>query len=232
MLERSRLATIGKKVFSRWLGARRYPQNGLELACLLKRLDIQDERVLAAIADVPRDQFVSEDLQWLAWHNDPLPIGCGQTISQPFIVAYMSQMLELEESQNVLEIGTGSGYQTAVLSQLCRHVSTIERYPDLYRMAVARFAQLGLENISAKIGDGYEGWPENAPYDRIIITAAAPEVPKELIGQLKMGGRMLLPLGERPVDQFLTLFERTESGQGMKTLLPVRFVPMVKGKVL
>ncbi len=193
----------------------------------LRERGIRDERVLAAIAHTPRDIFVGPSDRVGAYQDIPLPIGCGQTISQPYVVAYMTEKLGVESGQDILEIGTGSGYQTVILAGLCRHVYTIERYDPLLEEAKGRFAELGIENVTAKAGDGSKGWPEPRAFDRIIVTAAASEMPHPLIDQLKAGGRMILPVGKRVSEQSLVLVEKTETGVETHELLPVRFVPLI-----
>ena len=203
----------------------------ISLIMYLRKQGIHDTRVLRAMELVPRVAFVQEAFVEQAYEDSALPIACGQTISQPFIVAYMTQKLGLEPGDKVLEIGTGSGYQAAVLSHLCRHVYTIERYKELQKSASNQFEKLGFKNVTTIIGDGWLGWPPQAPFDRIIVTAAAPSVPGALLEQLKAGGRMILPLGETRETQFLTQIDKTEDGVEQKELIPVRFVPLVKGRV-
>ena len=203
----------------------------IRLIMALRRQGIRDPRVLGAIERVPREVFVTGAFQEQAYDDHALPIECGQTISQPYVVAYMTEKLQVGERMKVLEIGTGSGYQAAVLSQLCRRVYTIERYRTLLDDAVKRFEILGFHNITAKVGDGGKGWPEQAPFDRIIVTAAAPEVPLALVEQLKTGGIMVVPVD---VDgglagQQLVRLTREEDGVKREDLLPVRFVPLVEG---
>jgi len=189
---------------------------------------VTDDTVLAAIERVPRDLFVVRGLIKQAWENAALPIHCGQTISQPLVVALMTQELELGERMKVLEIGTGSGYQTAVLSGLCRRVYTIERHKPLLKEAEARFKQLDLHNVTTRHGDGSRGWREQAPFDRIMVTAAAHDVPPALVAQLKVGGIMVLPVGDNSF-QDLVKVTRTQSGFDIRSFLPVRFVPLVEG---
>ncbi len=203
----------------------------INLIMYLRKQGIHDTRVLRAMELMPRVGFVAEAFVEQAYEDSALPIACGQTISQPFIVAYMTQKLGVQPDDIVLEIGTGSGYQAAVLSHLCRHVYTIERYKDLQKSASKEFKKLGIKNVTTIIGDGWLGWPPKAPFDRIIVTAAAPEVPKALLEQLKVGGRMILPLGETRETQFLTQIDRNENGIEQTELIPVRFVPLVKGRV-
>ena len=203
----------------------------ISLIMYLRKQSIHDTRVLRAIELVPRVAFVEEAFIDQAYEDSALPIACGQTISQPFIVAYMTQKLAVEPGDKVLEIGTGSGYQAAVLSHLCRHVYTIERYKDLQKGASKQFEKIGIKNVTTIIGDGWLGWPPQAPFDRIIVTAAAPSIPDALLDQLKVGGRMILPLGETRETQFLTQIDKTEEGIEQTELISVRFVPLVKGRV-
>lgn len=200
------------------------------LAAELRRAGIADERVLAAMERVPRPLFVPATFGEHAWDNVALPIGQGQTISQPLVVALMTAALELGERHNVLEIGTGSGYQTAVLAPLCRRVFTIERHRDLLLQAEARFKTLRLGNIVTRFGDGTKGWVETAPFDRIIVTAAAPDVPAALVEQLAPGGVLVGPIGHEKRDQMLVRIRRDADGASYcEELLPVRFVPLVPG---
>lgn len=186
--------------------------------------DITDPRVLAAMGRVPRHLFVPEVERREAYADYPLPIGHEQTISQPYVVAYMSQALGLEGDERVLEIGTGSGYQAAVLAELCREVYTIEIVPELAASARALLAELGYRNVQVRAGDGYRGWPEAAPFDAVIVTAAPDHVPEPLVAQLREGGRMIVPVGA--VDQDLVLIERGPRGVVQRRVMPVRFVPM------
>lgn len=186
-----------------------------------------DERVMAAIARVPRHRFVPADLAHAAYRNRPLPIGGGQTISQPYIVALSTELIEPRPGHVVLEVGTGSGYQAAVLAELVRRVHSIEIVESLGREAAQRLAELGYDNVELRIGDGYQGWPEAAPFDGIVVTAAAPEVPEALVAQLKPGGRMVIPIGPSFGNQELLLIEKQADGSvERRTVLPVRFVPM------
>ncbi len=186
---------------------------------------VRDPRVLAAMLQVPRHLFVPEAWRAEAYSDRPLPIGLGQTISQPYIVAYMTEALEPGPRDRVLEIGTGSGYQAAVLSRIVAHVYTIEILPELSRRAQRVLSKLGYDNISFRIGDGYAGWPEEAPFDGIILTAAPPRLPRPLLEQLRVGGRLVAPVGRG--SQVLIRVRRTERGYETERLLPVRFVPMV-----
>jgi protein-L-isoaspartate(D-aspartate) O-methyltransferase len=201
----------------------------LELVAALRRRGIADERVLAAMRDVPREAFVEPGHCDLAYADKALPIACGQTISQPYVVAYMTEKLALDAEHEVLEIGTGSGYQAAILAALCRHVYTIERHAALHEAALARFARLGIRNITAIVGDGTAGWPEPRSFDRIIVTAAARQPPEALLEQLKPGGRMIMPLGSRLFRQRLVQFDMGPRGAVQEDLLPVRFVPLIAG---
>jgi protein-L-isoaspartate(D-aspartate) O-methyltransferase len=203
----------------------------ISLIMQLRRRGIRDTNVLRAIERVPRELFVDPAFADHAYQDIALPIDCGQTISQPFVVAFMTEKLELDQTHKVLEIGTGSGYQAAVLSHLCRRVYTIERYRELQKGADRRFAQLGITNITTIIGDGWLGWPPQAPFDRIVVTAAAPEAPPALVEQLNEGGRMIIPLGPTRDEQSLVQIDKTAAGITEKSLLPVRFVPLVVGRV-
>jgi protein-L-isoaspartate(D-aspartate) O-methyltransferase len=185
---------------------------------------IKSQRVLDAMTRVPRHRFVPDDVRSEAYDDHPLPIGHGQTISQPFIVGFMTEALQVEPSHLVLEIGTGSGYQAAVLGELARDVYTIEIIPELAERAQGLLAELGYRNVRVRAGNGYLGWPEHAPFDRIIVTAAPEEVPPALIEQLKIGGLMAIPIGVG--DQELRILRRTASGIETLKTLPVRFVPM------
>ncbi|MFC1589408.1 protein-L-isoaspartate(D-aspartate) O-methyltransferase [Pseudomonadota bacterium] len=187
-----------------------------------------DKRVMKAMAEVPREKFVPTHLQVNAYDNGPLPIGHGQTISQPYIVALMSDLLALEPEHRVLEIGTGSGYQTAILAQLCEKVFSVERIAELSNQAVERFERLKYKNIEARVGNGYLGWPEHAPYDGIIVTAAATHIPQPLIDQLKPGGNLVIPVGVARFSQSLALVKKDLKGEiDVKHVLDVAFVPMV-----
>jgi protein-L-isoaspartate(D-aspartate) O-methyltransferase len=190
--------------------------------------DIKDPRVLAAMRKVPRHLFVPADQQRLASEDHPLPIGKDQTISQPYIVAYMSQALELKPTDKLLEIGTGSGYQAAVLAELAREVYTIEIVKELADRATRTLGDAGYTNVHVRHGDGYAGWPEQAPFDAIMVTAAPDHVPQPLIDQLAPGGRMIIPVGD--YFQELRLIQRTEKGVVERSSLPVRFVPLTRNK--
>jgi protein-L-isoaspartate(D-aspartate) O-methyltransferase len=190
---------------------------------------ITDLRVLAAIERVPREQFVPPAFAEQAHDNVALPIGHGQTISQPLVVALMTQVLDLGDRHKVLEIGTGSGYQAAVLARLCRRVFTIERHRMLMAEAEKRFAALRLTNITTRFGDGSKGWPEQAPFDRIIVTAAAPDVPGHLLESLAPDGILVAPVGEEHRDQQLLRVRRKDASFEIDDLGPVRFVPLVAG---
>ena len=190
--------------------------------------DKLDPRVMEAMSKVSRDEFVPPDLKRLAYDNGPLPIGHGQTISQPYIVALMTDMLQLEPENIVLEIGSGSGYQSAVLSLLCKEVHTVEIVTELGKEVATRLKSLGYNNIKTHIGNGYDGWPEHAPYDAIIVTAAATHIPEPLIEQLRPGGRMAIPLGLPRMHQELMLVVKNDQGEiNVNSILGVAFVPLV-----
>jgi protein-L-isoaspartate(D-aspartate) O-methyltransferase len=200
-----------------------------ETAEYLNRREL-DERVMAAMASVPRHEFVRPEDRDLAYANRPLPIGYGQTISQPYIVAVMTDLLEPAKGCRALEVGTGSGYQAAVLSQLCEKVYTLEIVEGLGLQARARLARLGYTNVEVRIGDGYYGWPEAAPFDVIVVTAVAGHIPPPLLKQLKPGGRMVLPIGTRFTTQQLVLVRKLDDGRvTTRQMLPVAFVPLTGG---
>lgn len=187
-------------------------------------------RVMASLGQVPRHEFVPADLQRLAYENRPLPIGYGQTISQPYIVALMTDLLDVRDDDVVLEIGTGSGYQAAVLAALVKHVYTVEIIPELAEQATARLKRLRYDNVTTRTTDGYYGWKEHAPFAGIIVTAAANHVPPPLIKQLKRGGRMIIPVGNPFSTQQLVVVEKSQSGAiSTRKVLPVRFVPVTGG---
>ena len=190
--------------------------------------DEMNERVMNAMATVHRDEFVPDNMRLAAFENGPLPIGHGQTISQPFIVALMTDLLDLQPEHKVLEIGTGSGYQTAVLSFLCQTVYSMDIIPELAEASAERLRQQGYANTHVRSGNGYEGWPEYAPYDGIIVTAAAPYIPEALSEQLKPGGRMIIPVGLPYMHQELMLVTKDDQGHTkVQSILGVAFVPMV-----
>jgi protein-L-isoaspartate(D-aspartate) O-methyltransferase len=189
---------------------------------------IKDPAVLQSLRNTPRHLFVPVWVRGLAYTDQPLPIGHDATISQPYIVALMTELLEPSKDLTVLEIGTGSGYQAAVLSPLVKHVYTIEIVPELARSARATLEKLGYKNISVRTGNGYKGWPEKAPFDRILLTAAPPEIPRTLINQLRPGGKLVAPVGDYM--QTLVVIDKSEDGKITRhPVIPVRFVPMVKG---
>lgn len=191
---------------------------------------VRDPRVLEAMRTVRREQFVPESIRTYAASDSPLPIGFEQTISQPYIVAYMTEMLALDSHHRVLEIGTGSGYQTAVLATLCDHVYSIEIVPELAERSAKILQELDYRNVSVRLGDGYLGWPEHAPYDRIIVTAAPPQLPQALVDQLATQGRLVAPVGRNPDAQKIVLVTKDARGNvRQQDQLPVRFVPMVRG---
>ncbi|GAC1364823.1 MAG: protein-L-isoaspartate(D-aspartate) O-methyltransferase [Ktedonobacteraceae bacterium] len=192
----------------------------------LRQSGIQDARVLAAIERVPREVFVDESLQNIAYANQALPLYLGQTISQPLIVALMTQALQLRGTERVLEIGTGSGYQTAILAHLVTYIYSVERHQQLSQQSAARLARLGLQNISYRIGDGSLGWPDAAPFDRILVTAAAPQVPPQLIAQLTIEGLLVIPVGSHK-QQELQVIRRIPQGTHIQSLGSCVFVPLV-----
>jgi protein-L-isoaspartate(D-aspartate) O-methyltransferase len=190
---------------------------------------VRDEAVLRALQSVPRHEFVPASLANEAYSDNPLPIGYGQTISQPYIVGYMTQLLAPSPQSKVLEIGTGSGYQAAVLSKIAREVYSIEVIAALGKEAMERLARLGYSNVHVRIGDGYLGWPEEAPFDRIILTAAPPEIPELLVDQIAPGGRLIAPVGPSYGAQEIVVVEKDAGGNiSRQTDIPVRFVPMVR----
>ncbi|WP_308197195.1 protein-L-isoaspartate(D-aspartate) O-methyltransferase [Anaeromyxobacter sp. SG66] len=199
-----------------------------DLSRALEAMGIRDPAVLRAVAEVPRELFVPPDLRGSADADHPLPIGFGQTISQPFVVAYMTEQLRLGGRERVLEVGTGSGYQTALLARLAAEVFSIEIVPALAERArEVLLGTLGLQNLRLRTGDGGAGWPEAAPFERILVTAAAPEVPPALVAQLAPGGRMVIPVGEAPDLQVLRAVDKGNDGANVWTdLIPVRFVPL------
>jgi protein-L-isoaspartate(D-aspartate) O-methyltransferase len=199
------------------------------LLLALKSQGVTDPKVLAAIEATPRDLFVPELFKERSFEDSALPIDCGQTISQPFIVGLMTQALQIEGRHRVLEIGTGSGYQAAVLARLARYVYSVERYRHLLTEAEARFKQLDLLNIITRFGDGSEGWPDQAPFDRIMVTAAAPHEPKALLAQLKPGGVLVAPVGRGPVQTLHRYVGESDGAFRREVLTEVRFVPLVEG---
>jgi protein-L-isoaspartate(D-aspartate) O-methyltransferase len=202
----------------------------MEFLLGLRRHGIMDAGVLRAMDEVPREHFVTPSYADIAYADQALPIACGQTISQPYVVAYMTERLALKPEHRVLEVGTGSGYQAAILSRLCREVITIERYRTLAEAARSLLATLGYTNVEVVVGDGLAGVPEKAPYDRIIVTAAAEQVPQALVDQLGEGGIMVLPLGPHDDGQVIVRLTKTEQGLARETLIGVRFVPLLPGK--
>jgi protein-L-isoaspartate(D-aspartate) O-methyltransferase len=201
-----------------------------ELILRLRRMGLTDQRVLSAIEAVPRDMFVPPEAQGEAYHERALPIDCGQTISAPVIVGMMTAALNVSDRDKILEIGTGSGYQTAVLARLARRVYTIDRFRTLVQAAESRFRTLRLSNITTLVGDGTRGWPEQAPFDGIIVTAAAEHVPEALLRQVKLGGVLVIPVGPADGAQRLLKVVRTETGSSESVLADVRFVPLIPGK--
>jgi protein-L-isoaspartate(D-aspartate) O-methyltransferase len=202
----------------------------MEFLLTLRRRGIADQGVLRAMDEVPRERFVEPTFADSAYADQALPIACGQTISQPYVVAYMTEQLEMESHHRVLEVGTGSGYQAAVLSHLAREVVSVERYRTLAEEARERLKALGYENVDIVVGDGFAGEPDRAPYDRIIVTAAAETIPQALLDQLADGGIMILPLGSHDGSQHIIKLTKSVTGIRRENLIPVRFVPMLPGK--
>jgi protein-L-isoaspartate(D-aspartate) O-methyltransferase len=189
---------------------------------------VTSPRVLEAMRKVPRERFVPAGVASRAYADQPLPIGHGQTISQPYIVAYMTEVLDVAPTHRVLEIGTGSGYQAAILGELAGEVYTIEIVPELARQSAEVLRALGYARVRVREGDGYAGWPEAAPFDRIMLTAAPEEIPKPLLDQLAVGGRLVAPVGAQDRTQWITVIEKTASGLVEKTTIPVQFVPFTR----
>ena len=202
----------------------------MEFLLNLRRRGIGDQAVLRAMDEVPRAQFVATDFAWKAYADQALPIDCGQTISQPYVVAYMTEQLGVRPHHRVLEVGTGSGYQAAVLSRLAREVVSIERYRTLAEQARERLAALGYDNVEIVIGDGLAGVPDKAPFDRILVTAAAERVPQTLTDQLAADGVMLLPLGPQHGSQHIIKLTKSQTGISRENLIAVRFVPLLPGQ--
>ncbi|EFV39614.1 protein-L-isoaspartate O-methyltransferase [Enterobacteriaceae bacterium 9_2_54FAA] len=203
----------------------------LTLLQQLMQQGIGDERVLKALAEVPREKFIDEAMSHKAYDNTALPIGLGQTISQPYMVARMTELLRVGPEAKVLEIGTGSGYQTAVLAHLVQHVFSVERIKSLQWQAKRRLKQLDLHNVSTRHGDGWQGWASRGPFDAIIVTAAPPEIPEALLAQLADGGRLVLPVGEFDKTQHLRYVQRRGHDFLVESIEPVRFVPLVQGEL-
>ena len=202
----------------------------MEFMLTLRRRGISDQAVLRAMDEVPREHFVMPETLEAAYADQALPIACGQTISQPYVVAYMTEHLDVHPEHRVLEVGTGSGYQAAILSRLAREVITVERYRTLADNARMRLQTLGFDNVEVLVGDGLEGAPSRAPFDRIIVTAAAEEVPNALMKQLAEGGIMVLPLGSHAASQVLVKLTKNKDRIAREELIPVRFVPLLPGK--
>lgn len=208
-----------------WLDARR----SMVQTQLVAR-GIQNEGVLNAMSVVPRHEFVPTDRRAFSYADGPLPVGWNQTISQPYIVALMTELLEIKEGQKVLEIGTGSGYQAAVLAQIKARVFSIEILPELAAWGKENIVRAGYRDVSLRVGDGYKGWPEQAPFDAIIVTCAPENIPAALTVQLKEGGRMIIPVGPQGGMQELVLVTKTDGRIEQRAVIPVRFVPMIGGK--
>jgi protein-L-isoaspartate(D-aspartate) O-methyltransferase len=204
-------------------------QDMMQLMLSLRRHGVTDARVLTAIEQTPRELFVEPTFEGRAYADSALPIGCGQTISQPSVVGIMTQALEVTPRCKVLEVGAGSGYQAAILARLARRVYAIERHRGLALAARGRMEELGLANVTIRTGDGTRGWPEQAPFDRIIVSAAAEDAPSTLLDQLRTGGIMVLPVGQSDEVQQLIRVDKTEQGPSYRELLAVRFVPLLAG---
>jgi protein-L-isoaspartate(D-aspartate) O-methyltransferase len=202
----------------------------MEFQLMLRKRGISDAAVLRAMDEVPRENFVETELRPAAYADQALPIACGQTISQPYVVAYMSEQLRLRPIHRVLEIGTGSGYQTAVLARIAREVISVERYRTLADRARQRIAALGIANAEIIVGDGLQGASDRAPFDRILVTAAAEDIPQALVEQLADDGEMLLPLGPHSGPQHIVRVTKSEEGIKREQLIAVRFVPLLPGQ--
>jgi protein-L-isoaspartate(D-aspartate) O-methyltransferase len=196
----------------------------------IRQRGVVDPRVLEVMRTVPRERFVPAEAAARAYDDNPLAIGFGQTISQPYIVAYMTEALAVQPTHRVLEIGTGSGYQAAVLGALAREVYTIEIVAPLAKLAATVLRDLGYTNVQVREGDGFAGWPEQAPFDRIMVTAAPDEIPQPLIDQLAPGGRLVIPVGPQGDTQWMTIVEKTAMGVAERRTIPVQFVPFTRGK--
>jgi len=218
---------LSAAVFSMWAGDSKGRREMVETQ--LRERGILDERVLAAMGKVLRHEFVPPGVRSFAYNDGPLSIGHGQTISQPYIVALMTELLGLNQNSRVLEIGTGSGYQAAVLAELAADVFTIELVAPLARQAKETLERLGYRNIHCKTGDGYLGWPEESPFDAIIVTCAPDDVPQALLEQLREGGRLVIPIGEYGAVQELFVLEKIDGKIHRRSVTPVRFVPMLHG---
>lgn len=192
---------------------------------------IDDKNILAVLTDIPREDFIPKALRTQAYENSALPINSGQTISQPYIVAYMTQALKVTEKHKILEVGTGSGYQAVVLAKLCRRLFTVERHLPLLNAAEAIFKKLNIFNITTLFGNGMKGWPEQGPFDRIMVTAASEKIPERLLEQLKDGGIMVIPIGVQGEIQYIIRITRNGDNYNEENLLPVKFVPLLSGIV-
>lgn len=201
----------------------------MQLMLALRRHRVTDPRVLSAFEQTPRELFVEQTFDGQAYADSALPISCGQTISQPSVVAIMTQALDVTPRCKVLEVGAGSGYQAAILARLARRVYAVERHRELTRTARERLEKLGLSNVTLRTGDGTKGWPEQAPFDRIMVSAAAEDAPSTLLEQLRLGGIMVLPVGQSDEVQQLIRIEKTEDGPIYRELTAVRFVPLIAG---
>jgi len=196
----------------------------------IRQRGVTNTRVLTAMETIPRDRVVPPDVRSQAYDDIPLAIGFNQTISQPYIVAYMTDVLDVHDSHRVLEIGTGSAYQTAVLATLAREVWTIEIVPELAAIALVSLRDLGLKNVHVRLGDGHSGWPEQAPFDRIMVTAAPDDIPEPLIEQLAVGGRLVIPVGSQGGPQWMMVVEKSSTGVVRNRTIPVQFVPLTRDR--
>jgi protein-L-isoaspartate(D-aspartate) O-methyltransferase len=196
----------------------------------IRQRGVTDTRVLSAMETIPRERFVPPDAHAQAYEDVPLAIGFNQTISQPYIVAYMTEVLDVRDSHRVLEIGTGSAYQAAVLGRLAREVWTVEIVPELAAAATGQLRNLGLNNVHVRLGDGYSGWPEQAPFDRMMVTAAPDEIPGPLVEQLAVGGRLVIPVGSQGGPQWMTVVEKSTNGVVQNRTIPVQFVPLTRDR--
>jgi protein-L-isoaspartate(D-aspartate) O-methyltransferase len=196
----------------------------------IRQRGVTNTRVLTAMETIPRDRFVPPDVRSQAYDDIPLAIGFNQTISQPYIVAYMTDVLDVHDAHRVLEIGTGSAYQTAVLATLAREVWTIEIVPELAAIALVSLRDLGLKNVHVRLGDGHSGWPEQAPFDRIMVTAAPDDIPEPLIEQLAVGGRLVIPVGSQGGPQWMMVVEKSSTGVVRNRTIPVQFVPLTRDR--
>jgi protein-L-isoaspartate(D-aspartate) O-methyltransferase len=223
-------ASVALALLAQGPGSDTQSRRGEMVSRQIRARGVADARVLAAMEKVPRERFVPSGVRAQAYDDTPLPIGFGQTISQPYIVGYMTEALGVGEDQTVLEIGTGSGYQAAVLGELAKTVYTVEIVPELARRAEATLKELGYSNVHVRAGDGFQGWPEHAPFHRILVTAAPEEIPPPLLDQLGPQGRLVIPVGEQGQIQWMTIVEKTDRGLVDRRTIPVQFVPFTRNR--